>query len=111
MVDISERCVVVAFFEPLEGQKEAVKAVLGAVIPDVHSEPGCEFYALHEDTRGRLVFIEAWQSRQHWVDHSGFETVATIERETEGLLAAPIDVIEMYGVPYGAEKGIIPLGS
>lgn len=104
----SERCIVVAFFEPLEGKLSEVRAILGSVIPDVHDEPGCEFYALHEDTQGRLVFIEAWESREHWVAHSGFDTVGTIERETEGLLAAPIDVIEMYGVPFGSEKGVLP---
>ncbi len=107
-MDASKRCMVVAFFEPAAGHKEAVKKVLEKVIPRVHDEPGCEFYALHEDTRGRLVLIEAWDSRAQWVDHSGFPTVATIERETEGLLAGPIDVVEMYGVPVGAEKGIVP---
>ena len=58
-MDSDKRCVVVAFIEPLDDQFDAVREILTDVIPEVHKEAGCDFYALHEDTRGRLVFIEA----------------------------------------------------
>ena len=103
-----DRCVVVAFIRPIEGAFDTVKAVLQSVIPDVHEEPGCDFYALHEDTEGRLVFIEAWDSRELWINHTGLDAVARINERTEGLLASEPDVIEMYGLPVGGAQGVLP---
>lgn len=106
--NVDTRCVVVAVFSPNDGQTEAVKEVLTAIIPEVHDEPGCEFYALHELPDGRLCFVEAWDSRELWVQHSEFHTVARITEGVEGLLREPVDVMEMYGVPAGGEKGLLP---
>ena len=108
MTDTSSRCIVVAFISPRQGAFDQVKDILESVIPDVHREPGCEFYALHEDTEGRLVFIEAWDSRELWINHTGLDAVATINKRTEGLLASEPDVIEMYGLPVGGTQGVVP---
>ena len=108
MSNAGDRCIVVAFISPREGAFDQVKAILESVIPGVHEEPGCEFYALHEDTTGRLVFIEAWDSRELWINHTGLSAVATINERTTGLLATEPDVIEMYGLPVGGEKGVVP---
>lgn len=97
-MDSQERGIVVAFIEPLEGQFDAVRGILTDIIPEVHQEPGCDFYALHGDTRGRLVFIEAWDSREQWVAHSEFDTVARINAQTEGKRKTAIDVVEMYSL-------------
>lgn len=98
----------VAFISPREGAFDQVKEILESVIPAVHEEPGCEFYALHEDTTGRLVFIEAWDSRALWINHTGLSAVATITERTEGLLASEPDVVEMYGLPVGGVRGVLP---
>ena len=103
-----ERCVIVAVIDPLAGKLEDVREILTAIIPHVHREPGCDFYALHEDTLGRLIFIEAWDSREQWVEHTDHDTVAQINAQTDGLLKAPIEVLEMYAVPSGGPQGLLP---
>lgn len=40
-----------------------------------------------EDTTGRLVFIEAWDSMAQWLSHTVLSAVATITDRIEGLLA------------------------
>jgi quinol monooxygenase YgiN len=108
---MSKRCVVVAIVRPLEGHTDQVREQLEAVIPAVHQESGCEFYALHEGSDGTLIFVEAWDSRQQWVDHMEGPTVAEITARLEGLLAAPTEVHEVYGVPAGDTlRGVIPEG-
>jgi len=109
MADLDKRCVVVAVFRPKYGHTQAIKDVLTAIIPEVHEEPGCEFYALHELPDGRLCFVEAWDTRELWVQHSEFHTVARINEQIAEHLAEPVDVMEMYATPAGGAKGIIPL--
>ena len=99
----------VATIRPLPGQTKRVRAELEAVIPAVHAEPGCEFYALHESPEGILVFIEAWDSRDQWIDHINGPTVADINRRVDGLLAAEPEVIELGSVPAGnLPQGLLP---
>ena len=106
---MSKRCVVVAVIRPREGQIGTVREHLQAVIPAVHGESGCEFYALHEGTDDTLVFVEAWDSREQWLQHMEGPAVREITERLEGLLAAPTEVHEVYGVPVGEpEKVLIP---
>lgn len=91
-------CIVIAIFTPTPDHFEQVKASLMAIMPEVHKEPGCELYALHEGVDGTLVFIEKWTTREHWVTHSDFHTVTRIKEAVEGLLDKPIDVRELYGL-------------
>lgn len=106
---MTERCVVVALIRPVEGKTAEVRQHLEAVIPAVHQESGCEIYALHESTDGTLIFVEAWASRQQWVDHIEGPTVAEINARLDGLLASPAEVHEAYGVPAGESvRGVIP---
>jgi quinol monooxygenase YgiN len=98
---MSEPCIVIATFHPHPGQGDAVRAALEAVIPDVHEEPGCELYALHEETEGRLVLIEKWTTRELWQEHLTLEPVRRSRASLEGLLESATEVLEMYGVPAG----------
>ena len=98
---MSKPCVVLATFSPHPEHYDAVKDVLLAVIPDVHQEPGCELYALHEETAGRLVLIEKWATRELWQDHLTLDTVARIRAGVEGRLAKETEVLELYGTPSG----------
>ena len=106
--DAKPRFIVVAVFYPNEGSADLVKSVLAEVVPKVHEEPGVEFFALHEAADGRLCLIEAWESRQIWVEHGNADTVKEIVERTSGLLAKPIDVLELHGVPAGGELGVLP---
>lgn len=98
---MSKPCVVLATFTPQPEHYDAVKAVLLDVIPDVHQEPGCELYALHDETEGRLVLIEKWATRELWQDHLTLDTVARIRAGVEGRLAKETEVLELYGAPSG----------
>jgi quinol monooxygenase YgiN len=40
--------VVVAVITPKPGEEDAVRQAVLASLPQVHDEPGCELYALHE---------------------------------------------------------------
>lgn len=90
-------CIVVATFVPLPNQYEAVKKLLLEVAEDVYEEKGCITYALHEEINGALVFIEKWESRELWQQHSELPTVARIKNGVEGRLREEILVQEMYG--------------
>ena len=108
-MDISKRCVVVALFTPKPGEAANVKNILTEITPEVHEEPGCDFYALHELPDGRLCFVEAWETRELWVQHGEANSVAQVTERAIPLLEKPVEVFEMYGVPAGNEKGIIPI--
>ena len=98
---MSKPCVVLATFTPRLEHYDKVKGVLLDVIPDVHQEPGCELYALHEETGGHLVLIEKWTSRELWQEHLTLDTVARIRAGVEGALARETEVFELYGIPSG----------
>lgn len=98
---MSKPCIVIATFHPHSGKRDAVRAALEAVIPDVHEEPGCEHYALHEETGGHLVLIEKWTTRELWQEHLTLEPVKRLRASLEGLLESETQVLEMYGTPAG----------
>ena len=103
-----ERCLIVAFVTPKPEEFDRVKAILEAIIPEVHNEPGCDFYALHLDSLGRLAFIEAWTTRALWLEHMEAPTVARIREQTSGLLAAETEIFELSARPVGGAKGLVP---
>ncbi len=100
-------CVVIATFAPLAGQHETVKALLLEVAKEVYQEAGCLTYALHEETGGSLIFIEKWQSRELWQEHSKRQSVMKIKNGVDGLLSKEIVVQEMYGI----HNGVSPAAS
>jgi quinol monooxygenase YgiN len=99
---MSKPCVVIATFHPHPGKRDAVRAAVGVVIPDVHEEPGCELYALHEETGGHLVLIEKWTTRELWQEHLTLDPVKRLRASLEGLLESETQVLEMYGVQAGS---------
>ena len=97
----------VAIFRPRPESYKQVLDFLLAVTPEVHLEPGCLMYALHETKDGRLVFVEKWETRSDWVIHSEANSVKTITTFVEGKLLEPVDVIELVPAPAGeSTKGI-----
>jgi len=96
-----KECIVVAVFEPGPEHRDEVRELLMRVTPTVHEEPGCVFYTMNEDSEGRFVHIEAWETRQHWLNHMKHESVAEILSGVEGKLTKDITVYELYNVPTG----------
>jgi quinol monooxygenase YgiN len=108
---MTEICTVVAVFSPKPEHYKEVYDLLLRITPLVHEEPGCEFYTMNEDVEGRIIQIEAWTTKQHWVDHIEAPTVKEILSTVEGKLLKDIEVFEMYNVPAGSSgKGSIVQG-
>jgi quinol monooxygenase YgiN len=71
-------------------------------------EPGCEFYTLNEEVTGKLIYIEAWTTQQHWLDHMEEPTVAEIFSGVADKLEHEVEVYEMYNLPTGVSgKGTL----
>lgn len=94
-------CTVVAVFTPKPEYRDEIRELLYRITPLVHSEPGCEFYTMNQDVQGRFVHIEAWTTRQDWIDHMERQTVKDILAGVEGKLEREVEVYELYNVPTG----------
>ena len=109
MTDI---CTVVAIFTPKPEFEQDVRDVLYRVTPLVHEEKGCEFYSMNRDVEGRYIHIEAWTTRQDWIDHMEQPTVKEILAGVEGKLQKEVEVYELYNVPTGTSgKGSLAAAS
>ena len=54
---------------------DTVREIMKRTIEQVHSEPGCELYSLHE-TDGTFIFVEQWADADALNTHSGAPAVA-----------------------------------
>jgi quinol monooxygenase YgiN len=92
--------VVVATITPLPDRKDDVRAALLTAVPQVHGEPGCELYALHEgpDT---FVMIERWQSAEALQVHGRGAALVELGAALDGALASPTDVRVLTALPAG----------
>jgi len=89
-------CTVVATFTPNPQNLVEVKELLLDVAKDVRLELGCIVYDLYGEVSGKLIFIEAWESRELWQIHNDAPTVARIRELIDGKLSEPVLVQEMY---------------
>jgi quinol monooxygenase YgiN len=56
---------------------------------------------MNQDVEGRFIHVEAWTTRQHWIDHIEQPTVKEILAGVEGKLERDVEVYELYNVPTG----------
>lgn len=91
---------VVATVTPVPEHRDAVRAALLAVVPQVHAEEGCELYALHE-TSDTFVVIEQWSSQELLDAHLAGEPLARMRPHLEGRLAGPTTVVLASPLPAG----------
>ncbi len=84
------------FTTPNPENLSEVKELLLDVAKDVRLEMGCICYDLYEEVSGKLLFIEAWESRELWQIHNDAPTVARILEFIDGKLSEPVLVQEMY---------------
>lgn len=100
--------VVVATLFPASGQREAAAAAIEASIADVHAEPGCELYALHEVAGSdHLVMVEKWSSREALDTHLGAAPLAAISERLRPLCERPAEVTVLSPRPAGTERGAV----
>lgn len=92
--------VVVATITPKPDQVDAVREAILTAVPQVHDEPGCELYALHEGD-GSFVMVERWASVEDLKVHGRAEALTTLGGAIADKLAAPLDVRRLTPVPAG----------
>jgi quinol monooxygenase YgiN len=93
--------VVTAIFTPKEGAFDAVVAALMPAIAEVHEEPGCILYAIHEAPNGQIVMIEKWESTELLDAHGAGDAVKRLNASLEGLLKEPVEVTRLTAIPAG----------
>jgi quinol monooxygenase YgiN len=89
-----------ALDRPLPGHKDAVLTAPAAAVEQVHSEDGCELYALHQ-ADDRLVMIERWASADALDVHSKGPALVALTAALAGLVAGAPDVVLLEAVPAG----------
>ncbi|KQR01154.1 antibiotic biosynthesis monooxygenase [Arthrobacter sp. Leaf141] len=93
--------VVTAAFTPNEGFYQQVVDALAPAIAEVHQEPGCLLYAIHESPNGQILMIEKWTSAALLDAHGAGEPVQRLNAALEGLLAKPVEVTRLVPIPVG----------
>jgi quinol monooxygenase YgiN len=92
--------VVVATIVPLAEHRDEVIAAFKETIEQVHSEDGCELYALHE-APDRLIMIEKWASPEALGVHSKASALTALNPRLAGKVAGRPEVIVLQQVPAG----------
>lgn len=93
--------IVTAVFHIRPESRDIVLEALRLAIREVHEEPGCELYAIHEATDGSLVMIEKWESEELLDAHGSSPAVATLIAEAGSHFTAPVAVTRMTAIPMG----------
>lgn len=97
--------VLVATLAPLPEFRDDVLLALQEAVPRVHTEPGCELYALHDSPSGFLI-IEQWSDAAALKAHARGEALGQLRSELEGKLDRPLDTKMYTPLPRGhAGKG------
>lgn len=96
--------VVTAVFTPEDGARDQVVAALEPAIAEVHKEPGCLLYAIHDAPNGQIVMIEKWESAELLDAHGDGDAVRRLNASLEGLLADPVEVTRLVPIPAGTPQ-------
>lgn len=86
--------IVVATVTPLPEHRAEVIELFEATIARVHTEQGCELYALHEGA-DELLMIEKWSGAEQLEQHSSGRALADLGPQLDGKLAGPT-VVKVY---------------
>ena len=97
--------VVVATMTVKPESVDAVRDILTRAVEEVHDEPGCQLYSLHE-TGETFVFVEQWADPEALKAHSTAPAIGKMFGAAgEHLVGAP-DIKMLQPVPAGdPDKG------
>ena len=99
--------VVVATLTAKPDSVDAVRETLTRAVKDVHDEPGCQLYSLHE-AGATFVFVEQWADADALKTHSTAPAVTTMFKDVGEHLAGAPDIKMLTPVPAGAlDKGVL----
>ncbi|MGO3885192.1 MAG: putative quinol monooxygenase [Mycetocola sp.] len=100
---MSAPVVVTAHFEPQPGKLDELRTALVGAIPAVHTEEGCELYAIQDAPDGTILMIEKWTTRELLDAHAVGEPVAALNAAIDGLVTGPAVVTILDPIPAGTE--------
>jgi quinol monooxygenase YgiN len=92
--------VVVATMTAKPESVDTVREACKKAIEEVHPEPGCELYALHE-ANGTFVFVEQWADAEALKTHSTAPGATTLFEEVGAHLDGPPDIKMLQPVVVG----------
>jgi len=83
---------IVAQFQAHEGQTDALRESLRALVAPTRAEDGCEIYELHEsvETPGFFHFHEIWTTRAHWDAHMKTAHIESFGQKKDTLVASGV---------------------
>jgi quinol monooxygenase YgiN len=93
--------VVVATLKAKAESVEAVREAGTKAIAEVHEEPGCELYSLHEAEDGTFIFVEQWADAEALKTHSSAPAVTTFFGAIGELLDGAPDIKVLQTVVAG----------
>lgn len=98
--------IVVATLTAKPESVEVVRDICTRTVAQVHDEPGCQLYALHESD-GAFVFIEQWADADALRTHAA-ASAAAMFAQLEAHLAGKPDIKMLQSLPAGdPAKGLL----
>ncbi|KQM59594.1 putative quinol monooxygenase [Agreia sp. Leaf210] len=99
---MSEAVVVTVTFRPVAGAHDDLVKALSAGIAEVHTETGCELYAIHDAPDGTIIMLEKWSSAEDLEAHGAGEIVARMNATLVGLLESAPEITLLSPIPAGS---------
>ena len=97
--------VVVATMTVKPESVDTVRDMLTGAVGEVHSEPGCQLYSLHQ-TGETFVFVEQWADEEALNTHMTAPAITKMFTAVGEHLAGPPDIKMLEPVPAGdSSKG------
>lgn len=99
--------VVVATLTVKPESVDTVRDILTKSVEEVHDEPGCQLYSLHQSGE-TFVFVEQWADEEALKTHSTAPAVGKMFAAAGEHLAGAPDIKMLQPVPAGTvEQGIL----
>jgi quinol monooxygenase YgiN len=92
--------VVVATMTVKPESVDTVREILTAAAKDVHDEPGCQLYSLHE-SGDTFVFVEQWADEDALKTHSTAPAIGKMFAAAGEHLAGAPDIKMLQPIPAG----------
>ncbi|OBJ49889.1 putative quinol monooxygenase [Mycobacterium sp. 1423905.2] len=97
--------VVVATLTVKPESVDTVRDILTTAVQEVHGEPGCQLYSLHQSGE-TFVFVEQWADAEALTTHSTAPAVTKMFTAAGEHLAGAPDIKMLQPVPAGdTDKG------
>jgi quinol monooxygenase YgiN len=96
--------VVTAVFQPKPGKQKELAEAMRRGIEAVHTEKGCELYAIHDAEDGTVTMIEKWTTVEDLDAHGAGDQVKILQQDVADLAEGPALVTRMTPIPAGTES-------